>query len=245
MNTGWKNPRLRRVLSGPAVGGIVPSESQPQQRRGRSRFVDELPQFVIMRGYFAQISVNAPTINPGEAAWFGLRRVIAGRDVAQEFSLCGVAMTLLPTDSAGGALTGYTNPLAWGDTRGITAAIVVGKNLPIKEEDWTSAVAYLPGIDFGLASQGAASKLSANPLREYDVEQSFPTGTFRDTAPNKPPLRWSFAPHVKRFRRGEALDIALVVRGDQINAKNGTLAGYASVAVTLGLSQSEADFKVG
>lgn len=242
--TTWSNPKLARRFPGPGTGSATPTEKQPAPWRSRSRFVDELPQFVVMRGYFASISVAAPTINTGEAAWFGLRRIIAGRDIAQEFSLTGVAMTLLPTDSAGGGLTGYTSPLAWGDTRGITAAMVVGKSLPIKEQDWTSAVAYLPGINFGLATQSAASKLSSASIREYDVEQSFPTGTFRDTAPNKPPLRWSFAPHVKRFRRGEALDIALVVRGDQINGQTGTLAGYASVAVTLGLSNSEADFKV-
>ena len=79
---------------------------------------------------------------------------------------------------------------------------------------------------------------------QYLITQSFPTGKFRDTAPNKPPFRWSFAPMVYRFAGADTLDVALVVRAAQVNGQGspGTLVGLADVALTLGRVTSDRDF---
>lgn len=235
------------LMSRLKVGDALDPATVPPQKVARSQFVDSLPQFTVIRAYATAIPVGAAEdITAGMDAWYGLRRVRVIEGAGQEFSLTGAAMELLPTDSAGGALTGYTSPKAWGDTRGITAAIVVGKNLPITPNAWTSGPAYVPGIDFGNVAPHARSlKNDADTAPVYYVKSGFPTGTFRDTAPNKPPLRWSFAPHVARFTYGETFDIALVVRRAQVHALGsaGELACLIDVACTVGLSRSAADFQ--
>lgn len=244
-----RSPSIRRQVFERFVGVGEKSGGgdTPARQSSRSPFVDTLPQFRVIRAYATSIPVGAAEVIPtGMDAWFGLRRVRVKEDFGQEFSLTGCAMELLPSDSAAGALTGYTTPKAWGDTRGLGAAIVIGKNLPMTPNAWTGAPSWIPGIAFGDAAPHGRSLLNdPGSMPEYFVQAGFPTGTFRDTAPNKPPLRWSFAPHVARCTLGETFDIALVVRRSQINALGsaGELACLINVACTVGLSLSAADFK--
>lgn len=240
------NPRL-------AALGLMPGPSAPPQpsrlrplptrNKPRSAFVDELPQYEVEPAYFHVLSVAGVSVGTGESAWYGLRR-IRSRDIGEDFCLTGCAMDLLPTDSAGGAISGYTGTiLPWGDARGILAAIVIGRNLPITPNAWTSAKAFIPGIEGGNTANNTHTLESSGKMPRYFVVQSFPTGTYRDTAPNKPPYRSSFAPHVARITENDSLDCALVVTGSQINGASGIIVGMANVRMTIGLTESRADFK--
>jgi len=221
------------------VKGVSPSSS----KQPKSPFSESLPQFVVERAYFHGIATPVTTAWTNEG-WYGLRS-IRPKDFGAEFAFAGCAMTLLPSDSDGGALTGFaTTPIGWGDTRGLGAAIVVGKNLGITQGAWTDKPAYIPGIDFGDASPNANGLVTpTGSFHKYLVIQGFPTGKFRDTAPNKPPFRWSFAPHLHRFAGADSLDVALVVRGSIINnIAAGTIVGLAEIDLTIGRVDSDRDF---
>lgn len=212
-------------------------------KSARSPFTDQLPQFQTRRAYFHAIATPVSVVFANQA-WYGLRR-ITPKSFGGEFELAGLTMTLLPTDSDGGALTGFaTAPIGWGDTRGLSAAIVVGRNLPIGKGAWSDAPAYIPGISFGDGSPDSTTLDTPDAnFPEYIAVAGFPTGKFRDTAPNKPPFRWSYAPHVMRFAGGDSLDVALVVRGTTVNNINlGPIVGLADVSLTIGRVDSDRDF---
>ena len=242
----FTNPATRRILP-PIVQGQTPGAggNQSPGKNPSSPLTDLLPAFVAVRAYFHSIEVAAGLTLAAGAAWYKLAS-LSPRNIGQEFSLSGAAATMLPTDSAGGALTGFSNPLAWGDTRGMSAAIVVGRNLPGDVGEWQGFPAFVPGVDFGEASPATASLRSvvAQNQPDYAIVQSFPTGTFRDTAPNKPPLRWAFAPHTLRVRDGETLDVSLVVRRAQVHNLGGAgqLVGLADFALTLGLTENTVSY---
>ncbi len=205
----------------------VPSPSGPS----RSLLTDLFPTFQSINCGFEALTVLDGTAAPasGISAWYGLAKFdIAqfGQDVWLDY----VGVQLGPTEPNA---TG--NNLVWGTSAGAGAAIVVGRNLPTLLDAWTTAQCYVPGVE-----AAAAGNVIANGPSPYDAVFSFPTGTYQDTAPNKPFLPLPFGKVVKRYRVGEIFDVALVVRGSQVAASgaNKTLRGHVLVNVRLGLTQT-------
>jgi hypothetical protein len=229
-----------------------PERPDPLRRAERSPLTDILPPAVNYRAWATYIPVPAGlTIGTQEAAWYGLRRRTIDAERFQEICVTGVHMCLLPADTVGGPLAGSPLPsgapfLAWGDTTGLGAAVVVGKNLPFSEAGvWTSAPHSIPGLDYGNASTGSDQSLrSGETAATYIAVTSFPTGSFRDTSPNKAFPRWNFQPHAIRLVGGESLDVAFVIRRNVVNGLGtaSALACLIDVQVTVGLTVSPTDW---
>jgi hypothetical protein len=218
---------------------------------GRSPLVNILPPVRMELAGATWIAVPSGLVAPsGSAAWYGLRRLTIGPSRA-DLQLTAVAMTLLPPDTVGGAFGGSPLPTlfpfrAWGDSTGLGAAVVVGRNLPIEPNAWTFNPAGIPGIDWGGGGiQQQASLTSLNSMPDYIAVGTFPTGSLRDVAPNKVWARWNFQPHAHRVTEGQTLDVALVVRSGTVAALGAdhALACYIDVQLVLGLTLQPTDFK--
>ncbi|MCC6676517.1 MAG: hypothetical protein IT436_05175 [Phycisphaerales bacterium] len=199
-----------------------------RHRGGPSPLASQLPPFDTDGVYFHQIQVPDGTATPaGQSAIFGLRRVRVPEDTGEEIGFLGADFHLLPTDSAaaGASLAGVA--LAWGDTLGMGAAIIVGRSLPMRVGAWSSGAVYLPGLD-----AAAPCLLSAPGGPKYLIERWFPAGKWNDTTPNKYQQFVPVAGYVDRITNGETLDVALVVRGTQIQNASGavkSIVGLASI----------------
>ncbi|GMV73011.1 MAG: hypothetical protein DYG93_11230 [Leptolyngbya sp. PLA2] len=172
-------------------------------------------------GGFTAIAVSNPTI--GASAWFKFQSLRVGIDgeLAQPSAVSWIGVEMLPTDNAGSA------GIAWGDARGHGAAIVIGRNLPGPFQEWYSYPSNVVGVE----TSGVSLLLGRSTLESLFVT-TFPTGKYNDAAPNKgAPVR--YFPHPARLRRGDSLDMCLVVRGSQINGQTGTLTGGVIVQVAV------------
>lgn len=166
------------------VGGLTrqqagrpapPPPASPYAKTAQTPLSTLLPQFRNVAAYFHQVDVAAPTIASTTEAWFGLRRIRA--DQNQEFSLSMLRFQMRPCDVNGAGITGPATPLAWGDSRGISAAIIVGRNLPFSQVNvWTGQPAYVPGIDAG-GTANSYTKVNPDGMPDYFAIQNFPTGT--------------------------------------------------------------------
>lgn len=193
--------------------------------------------------YFHQISVAAPTITSGEQAWYGLRRIDARRDLGGDAVLMGVRYVMKPSDSAAAGITGVATPLAWGDAQGLSAAIVVGKRLPIQLGVWSSYAAHVPGIDAGgTAAAHTINSASVRPA-EYLSWKSFPTGTWSDTKPEDKESYDDFGGECMEIRQGETVDVALVMRGSYVSGQTGTIVGLADVRLLFALAETNSHLR--
>jgi len=194
----------------------------------------------VVRAGFHQLAIpNGFAVGSGESAWYKLRSIDPGNDPAAplDFAIVGVRAELCAcdVDAAGGGGISAANAAAWGDTRGMLAAIVVGRSLPGRLNAWSSAPAYIPGIDTG----GPGGLLIPTQAPDYIYKTGFPSGKWSDTTPGKGIASWSFAPDQVVFPSGAgSLDISLVVQGSQIQtAASKTLVGMADVSIMLRLSE--------
>jgi hypothetical protein len=198
----------------------------------------------VEQAYFTIVEAAAPVIAAGASAWFGLRRINVRQQLAQEIRVIGVHYHLLPCNSTGAALQGAAAPIAWGDAQGLTAAIVVGVNLPIQLGAWSSAPAFIAGIDGVAAAPVAASRVtSIGTTRYITAPIRFPTGTFADVRCNVNTNSIDLAGEQYPVRSGENLDVALVMSRDYIHGVTGQVCGLAQVGLVLGHTINDRPFR--
>lgn len=227
------------------AGTSPPVPDRAANKLSSSPFTPLLPGYRILPAYFSAIEVPANLAETNGAYWYGLRRFTPFKDSDQEITCVGANIEMLPCNvdgvdwlGLGGAATA-----AWGDVQGVTAAIVIGKNLPIQEGQWTAAPCASPllNADATLVDGDAVNEHSAP---EYFAVQGFPTGklaiggTYNEgsTPLNKINVGRQFSPYVNRITQGNTLDVALVMRGYYVAplADPAFLTGYANVRVLVG-----------
>lgn len=241
--TTFNHPNLAVQRAGlPISGPVGPTPEAIERARraqeftrsdyGSSPLASQLPTFATEMVYFNQITVpDGMAATAGQSAVYGLRRVRVPADTGEEIGFLGADFHLLPADSSGVATpVGGMAALAWGDTSGLSAAIIIGRNLDMVEGQWKSATVYLPGLE-----QAAHCFTSRAGQPRYLVTRWFPAGKWNDTAPNKYQQFVPVAGYVDRITRDETLDVALVVRGSQIVNASGqpkAIVGLAAMNLT-------------
>lgn len=227
-------PQGRLLIAHKSPAIERPRETGPARSRGSSIFTDHLPSYVVKGAGFHMIGVSAPVIASGHSAWYGLRRIRFEKDFP-EAQLVGYRMTLMPTNPSGATVSGVTG-LAWGGRGGTSAAVVIGQSLThVTPGQWTSAAAYIPAIETPSNPSPTNTRLFGidENIPEYIAVESFPTGDFADTTPNKITPARTFAPFVYTFRSGTTLDVALVVSRAHVNGQTGTIIGMVDVRLVL------------
>lgn len=231
------SPSPRRALVGPerAPGMVAPQTLGPDDRKMRAEtpLSFDLPQAFARAAWWWQIAVPIGQVfTAGMSAWFGLRRLRVGVDVPQ-CALAGATFIMLPCDSAGAGFGG-TPGIAWGDARGISAAVVVDRGLHwVQVGAWTSGPANLPAIE--------TAGLGTNPdsPRDYLIAQGYPPGLWSDTTPNKWEPITRTLPLLARLPVGDVLDVAVVFNSAQIAA--GGVGGGDRLRVLLRVAAADAD----
>ncbi len=197
---------------------------------GRSDIGERLPSFIPLHGGFTVIPVTSFAVASGLSAWYGLAVVNIPDDVAQEIQFANIKCELHSCDpDAHGAGTGASSALAWGTDAGMGAAIVVGERLGLTQNAWTTRPCAVPGVE--------ASSLVSSPRSPYLWSLKFPPGKWGGTssaAATRLVVTHAVVPFARRLVRGTTLEIGLVVRGSQMNAKTGNLCGFAHVEVFAG-----------
>lgn len=166
----------------------------------------------------------------GMGAWLRLVN-IGPNDVGQEFVLASVNIEALSSDSAGGG--GFT---AWGNVQGVGAAIIVTKNIPLRDVDGFQA------YPIALASlyppvAGTVVRTSNNSSLIADI--SLPAGAYV-ASPQKVALSKDYAPFVHRFTYGsDRLQAWFVLPGAAMAALAGnSIRGLVKVNLEIGMVAS-------
>lgn len=247
MKNAGNNPLPRFNLRS-QVGVTPPSPNDapaPTRALPRSPFTDLLPSARMVLAFFQTIGVTLPAAPTSDvAAWYGLRRLNVVEDTGQEITVFGARFELLPCNTGATAIDGAANGIAWGDARGVTAAIVIGRRLPIQVGQWKYAPCFLPAI--GLAAEsGTADDTGVRNAGQADYlhVETFPTGAFGDATPNKLAEYRNISPYNNRVRDGDTLDVALVMRKSYVGGQtNKVIQGYARVELYIGQTDIEAPF---
>lgn len=247
---------------GPGPGDVLPTErgtvADLRTSRGRIPVVPPMPEPVarprcaydqcresIESAWFAWIEVANPTINSGDSAWFGLRKINVADWLSQEVRVLGLHYRILPMDVAGVGYSGMSAPLAWGEATGMSAAIVIGCNLGIDVGRWVSKPAWVAGLNVSAmpiwqrnsgTSTSASGAVPGSPqMPQYLFGPlRFPTGQLSDVSPNVAESDISLQGDMSPVRYGDTLDVALVVDRAFINGRTGQIAGFAQVDLVLG-----------
>lgn len=225
------DPSMRRQgvqqfgVSPPTRAGTAASAG-----RGPASVVNAAPSTRIERAYFHMLQVNTPAIPAGMAAVYGLRRIAPNPAIGLGVALMHVSAELLPSDS-GGTGAGFPDPLAWGDVKGVSAAIVIGKGLDMEVGTWRAAWYDLPGIDLGNAAAVARTLRNTQQPTSYYAVFNFPAGAYSDADVLLDVRERPLAATAARIVAGESLDVALVVKGDNVNGLSGTISGFANVSM--------------
>ena len=196
----------------------------------------------ISGGFAASLTIpNNTIIGANDDAWFGLIDIPA-EEIGQDVMLFSWVAEQVSTEYNG------TLPVKpWGSTQGSTrgdgsaAALVVGDGtLPItgKLGTWISGPCAIPSIH-------ATPNPVTNEQGRYIDWVTFPVGGYADAIPFKRVLPRSWSPFVYKFPTGTRLQLAMVVRGTQINNVSGiehTLRGIASGKLQVGLTSALSAF---
>lgn len=235
--------RSRHLPGGGSVPG-APAAASDQERRDRARtrdrspLVDMLLPAVDRHGYMAELDIPAEfAAAAGLSAWYPLLSVKAESE-GQELSLNGCKIEALPADVDG--TTGFD---PWGTQAGSGAAIIVGRNLPIKTGQWTAAPCYFPAME-----TVAPGLRTPTPPPEYIEAWSLPPGKFTDATPSVLYAVRDYGPRGIRVPRSARVDVALVIRGGQIvtasNEGDGKIRGRIHVQLSFARTVSLDDYEV-
>jgi hypothetical protein len=222
----------------PATGaGDRPAESGKEDARSYfSSLGAKLPMAMTISAEFTQLTIPAATAVPaGQWLWHNLIDFdpFAGK-LNQDILVFGIWCDLVSPNVS--PVTPATDA-AWGDERGLGAAIVVGdRSIPGSGDGtntWCNGVAEIAGID-------ASVTASYNALSRYFV-RTFPTGKYT-TGTNKRGLNGAFVPFVRRITQGNRLRASFVLNRAQANAAaNKILYGYVSLEIYFGLTRNTVD----
>jgi hypothetical protein len=226
----------------------APPTRQGRDGGGRSLITLLGPNVQTVRAGFYKIAIpgsSAFTVGTNESAWYKLRSIepVADGQIPTEFSLTGIRVEMASADVDGAGTASAGSAAAWGDVRGVMAAIVIGRRLPGAVGVWTSAPCYIAGIE------DAANNVVPAGAPDYIFETGFPSGKWSDTTPGKGLAAYSYSPDQIIFPQGYgALDVSLVVRGTQIqtaSASSLNLFGLARVGLQLRLAKDRYAFTQG
>lgn len=202
-------------------------------------------RYSIQSAWFSWIDVSLPPLEVGQqnlSYWYGLRSIDVRQRMGQEVRVLGLHYRMLPPDVAGEGWPGMGAPIAWGDATGMSAAIVIGRNLPCRVGAWRLATAVMCGINSqatlpvhqrnsgqinGAAGDDPQPDLLFGPLR-------FPTGQLTDVSPNIAEADISMQGDCAPVLANERLDVALVVAPQYLAEQTGQLAGFAQIDLVLG-----------
>lgn len=240
---------VRQFLAGEPGGGPSPQDVARAQRR--AGWTAAAPSLRVVHAGFSGIPWDADVEYTAASAVVGNSYAyklasFSPKTIGDEFGLLCVRTELMPADSTadGAAYLGFDQSLPWGDARGLTAQIVVSRNLPGGVGEWhVWADGGLPGLNLGLGTTQHARERSSGlgPLTDHLAVTGFPPGTFRDATPSKSTQYFPFSGSVARFTQGDSLDVSLVLGGYNTIANwapnlllfTGTVIGFARVSCTL------------
>jgi len=222
----------------------APPTRQGRDDGGRSLITLLGPNVQTVRAGFYKIAIPSGfTVNTGESAWYKLRSIdpVADGQIPTEFALTGIRVEMSSADVDGTGTGSAGSACAWGDIRGVMAAIVIGRRLPGAVGVWTSALCYIAGIE------DASNNVVPAGAPDYIFETGFPSGKWSDTTPGKGLAAYSYSPDQIIFPQGYgSLDVSLVVRGSQVQAgANLNLVGLARVGLQLRLAKDRYAFTQG
>ncbi len=232
MPGGLNDPRWPAQGSGGQFAPRVePGTVQPSSRRAPQRQAAEpdlaglFPDLRKLPGFFWKIAVpGGLSIPTGRAAVFCFAQYECGAETNGEGMIVGASVDMRPCDTTGSGDTGQF--VAWGDTAGETAALVVGVGLNLTYNTWVSRVVHHPGV-----IDAAAFHVSARGAETYPLAVSFPSGKRTDTTPQQKQLEPRFLPVAQAVRDGETIQFALVVSREYVDGLAGarTLKGMVRV----------------
>lgn len=186
----------------------------------------------LAEGSFSMIPTTNGPASVSAAAWFPL--VVAsvgdGKNYPFPVWLVGGLVTQAPADAngVGGGVGGTINPTAWGSTRGESACIVIGKNLPCTVPDtWVGG--DIPSALFGGT---VARTVRLGPDDRTVIP--FPPGAYNDTVPGVRSLPIYFPGDGIEVKAGDTFGAALVLPASVYNtakAGGGRFYGFASVCL--------------
>lgn len=227
-------PMVAAILAASAIS-IETAVSWPSPPRPRS-LAEVFPGQRTYKAGFDKIPVPAglASLPAGLSYMYGLRRFTVGAqsDIENEAVLLSVYFQLAPTDWNAYGWTGSAGGgSGWGDNRGLKAALVIGLNLrDLQPGAWRATKSFIPGIesgDYGFSTQ--------NPEPQYLLVQSFPSGAWNDTTPQRLYVPRTFSPAGIRLRTGSTLDVGLIVNGTQIKAASDAaprlICGFADLSL--------------
>jgi len=196
--------------------------------------------------YFTRINLTAPTIAAGQSAAYGLMKLDVRQRFGQEARVLGVHFHLLPCDVNGTGLgTASATPLPWGDARGLSAALLVGVDLPTQLGAWSSLTAYAAGLELNQASPPASAAASIVTGARYLCSPiRFPTGTFDQVTPNFNSGTISFEGDQAPVLAGESLDVALVMDRVFVTGQTGQICGCAQLGIVIGHTINDRPFRL-
>ena len=220
-------------------GGSTPIARPEHQSERRSPLTNLLPEPTTVAAGFDRITVDNPTIASGDSAWINIADISIADTIGEECGLFKVHVSMLSADVDGAGISGASDPVSWGTSKGIGAMIVIGdQSLPVSPDDgWKSMPAPFPGIelDSGLFR-------SIYRSRGIILAVPFPPGSLSDSIPVPGGAAPAWSPNAWRFKRRDRLRAALVVRGSQINGQTGNLYGYCSLQFHLSLARPTREF---
>ncbi len=222
------NPRLARAGITVSIGSQAAPGASGPRKPARPPLTDIMSPLRPYRAWFHELTVLAgDAIASGESAWWLLKSIDAKN--AGDFLFHGADIDLRPTDPTGAATPSAGTITAWGDTNGISAAIVIERNLGLRAGQWNSRRVDLPAIE----NDQAAGQVTPDTARNYMIAESFPAGNFTDAVPSRTFSARRFLPAALRIARRDTLDVALVMRGTYVDTPAATriIVGYAKVEI--------------
>jgi hypothetical protein len=246
----FANPQ-RRLSGRGRINDAAPALPRPRGNAedASSPLTTIAPLFEPIKAAFDVIQIPSGTaiVTSGNSMIYPLRVLqVPDETFGQEILYLSSHATLLPSDSTGAGSSGVTGgggvdqAKSWGDTAGLSAAIIIAKSLGLKERQFNEVNFLLPGIE----ENPTASKIR-DPLPKILATFYFPTGKINDTTPNKvSESRFHGGSHVNRISEGETLDICLVFRGSDIASAGGVryICGFADITVNVGLVKNNSSF---
>jgi hypothetical protein len=238
------SPEFGVAQGDPTGSGFIPGTGVRPDNDTTPALNLVFPTFRTFAGGFrrATIPAGSPLCLPAGAtsAWLSLINItISPALFGQEMLLVGDRLELLSAD-----VEGTGGSAAWGDLNGMSAAIIMGHNLPIGPVGaWTQAPCFLPGVE----TLAAGVQFIGND-QHYLWDSFFPPGksfTAGVGSGNKVVHGEDYPPFVRRLTYGIPFGVAFVWQSTQYNAiaaGGGVITGLVRVRVRLGQTRTEVTF---
>ncbi len=198
-----------------------------------SELASKFPYCDSVSASFTSIPVPDLTVPAGQSAWLSLVNFDPWAELNQDIVVFGIWTDML---SCNPSPTTPASEAAWGDDKGLGAAIIVGdQQLPIGAPGaFTTAAVPIAGVE-------SAVGLVTNSRGRKFWSRTFPTGKYT-TGWNKRGINGAVVPFVRRITKGNSLRAAFVLNRTQANAAPLlTINGYMDLEIYFGFSKNPVD----